>query len=122
ATDSRDIHFRNPFSETYSIQHFDTKTPDYGRPPKGSKTEARGIKAGVHVMREVLFLMETINDYALVGMLIRARKYGLVDFDGEMLYQRQDDDKIIKMLKPIIEIRTMVQSSNDPVNCISIAK
>lgn len=55
-------------------------------------------------------------------MLIRARKYGLVDFDGEMLYQRQDDDKIIKMLKPIIEIRTMVQSSNDPVNCISIAK
>ncbi|VDM64471.1 unnamed protein product [Angiostrongylus costaricensis] len=27
-------------------------------------------------------------------MLIRARKYGLVDFDGEMLYQRQDDEKI----------------------------
>ena len=25
----------------------------------------------------------------VVGMLIRARKYGLVDFEGEMLYQRQ---------------------------------
>uniref|UniRef100_A0A0N5AB63 Costars domain-containing protein n=1 Tax=Syphacia muris TaxID=451379 RepID=A0A0N5AB63_9BILA len=139
--------FRNPYSDSYSVQHFDTKAADYGRPPKGSKTEARGIKAGVHIMHEVLFLMEIINDYAtgeppdrvisfgelfhiyehysnkvLVGMLIRARKYGLVDFEGEMLYQRQDDDKPIMMLKSILEIRKMVQSSNDPVNCISIKK
>lgn len=55
----------------------------------------------------------------LVGMLIRARKYKLVDFDGEMLYQRQDDDKIIRLLKPIEEIRKL-EPSGDPVNCISV--
>ncbi|VDN57975.1 unnamed protein product [Dracunculus medinensis] len=134
---------KNPFSETYSVQHFNKNANDYGRPTAGSKTEARGIKAGVHVSREVLFLCEIINEYAegehpnrcikfgplfyiyshysdkLVGMLIRARKYKLVDFEGEMLYQRQDDDKIIRMLMPIQEIRKVVSSSGDPVNCIT---
>lgn len=52
-------------------------------------------------------------------MLLRARKYELVDFEGEMLYQRQDDDKIIRLLKPIEEIRKL-EPSDDPVNCISI--
>uniref|UniRef100_A0A915BAN5 Costars domain-containing protein n=1 Tax=Parascaris univalens TaxID=6257 RepID=A0A915BAN5_PARUN len=108
---------KNPFSETYSIQHFDKNADDYGRPTRGSKTEARGIKAGVYISREVLFLCETIEANAvgehpnrvikfgplfytyahysdkLVGMLLRARKYKLVDFEGEMLYQGQDDDK-----------------------------
>lgn len=137
---------RNPYSETYTLQHFNKEAADYGRPTKGSKTEARGIKAGVHVSREVLFLCEIIESHAegehpnrtikfgplfyiyshysdkLVGMLLRARKYKLVDFEGEMLYQRQDDDKLIRMLMPIEEIRRVVSPSNDPVNCISIAK
>ncbi|EJW74283.1 hypothetical protein WUBG_14810, partial [Wuchereria bancrofti] len=43
----------------------------------------------------------------LVGMLIQARKYELADFEGEMLYQRQDDDKIIRLLKPIKKIRKL---------------
>ncbi|RCN38921.1 hypothetical protein ANCCAN_15148 [Ancylostoma caninum] len=55
---------RNPYSDTYGIQHFDKHAEDYGRPPPGSKTEARGIKAGVHVCREILFLCETINENA----------------------------------------------------------
>ncbi|EYC32000.1 hypothetical protein Y032_0003g1345 [Ancylostoma ceylanicum] len=55
---------RNPYSDTYGIQHFDKHAKDYGRPPPGSKTEARGIKAGVHVCREILFLCETINENA----------------------------------------------------------
>lgn len=63
-----------------------------------------------------------VNFYQLVGMLIRARKYKLVDFEGEMLYQRQDDDKIIRMLMPIQEIRKVVSSSGDPVNCITVQK
>ncbi|VDM39274.1 unnamed protein product [Toxocara canis] len=137
---------RNPYSETYSIQHFDKNADDYGRPTRGSKTEARGIKAGVYVSREVLFLCETIEAHAvgehpnriikfgplfyiyahysdkLVGMLLRARKYKLVDFEGEMLYQGQDDEKIIRMLMPIEEIRKVVTSSGDPVNCIAIVK
>ncbi|KAE9420234.1 hypothetical protein Angca_009498, partial [Angiostrongylus cantonensis] len=135
---------KNPYSETYGVQRFDKTADDYGRPPPGSKTEARGIKAGVHVCREILFLCEVINQHAegeepnkwikfgrlfyiysyysdkLVGMLIRARKYGLVDFDGEMLYQRQDDEKIIKLLMPIAEIRQRMQASGDPKNCVVI--
>ncbi|KAL4001768.1 Costars family protein [Acanthocheilonema viteae] len=134
---------KNPFSSTYAVPKYDTSAQDYGRPTHGSKTEARGIKAGDYVMREVLFLCEVINTHAegeppnriirfgplfyiyahysdkLVGMLIRARKYKLVDFEGEMLYQRQDDDKIIRLLKPIEEIRKL-EPSGDPVNCISI--
>ena len=56
----------------------------------------------------------------LVGMLLRARKYGLVHFDGEMLYQRQDDHKEIRLLKSLDEIRQIVAQSGDPANCISI--
>ncbi|VDK59434.1 unnamed protein product [Anisakis simplex] len=137
---------KNPFSETYSIRHYDKNAEDYGRPTHGSKTEARGIKAGVYVSREVLFLCETIEANAtgehpnrvikfgplfytyahysdkLVGMLLRARKYKLVDFEGEMLYQGQDDHKIIRMLMPIEKIREAVTSSGDPANCIAIVK
>lgn len=49
--------------------------------------------------------------FQLVGYLIRARKYGLLDFDGEMLYQRQDDNKIIQMLMSIKDIRENVKYS-----------
>ena len=35
-----------------------------------------------------------IND-KLVGLLIRARKRDLVHFDGEMLYQNRDDEKLV---------------------------
>lgn len=31
-------------------------------------------------------------------MLLRARKHQMVDFEGEMLYQRRDEDKIITLL------------------------
>ncbi|CAG9532549.1 unnamed protein product [Cercopithifilaria johnstoni] len=134
---------RNPFSSTYTAPKYNTSAGDYGRPTHGSKTEARGIKAGDYVMREVIFLCEIINTHAkgeppnriiefgplfniyayysdkLVGMLIRARKYKLVDFEGEMLYQGQDNHKIIRLLKPIEEIRKL-EPSGDPVNCISI--
>uniref|UniRef100_A0AC34QH95 Costars domain-containing protein n=1 Tax=Panagrolaimus sp. JU765 TaxID=591449 RepID=A0AC34QH95_9BILA len=137
---------RNPFSKTYEVQKFDKKAGDYARPAPGSKTEKRASKAGDYVTREVVFLCEIISQNAigqppdctikfgplfyiyshysgsLVGMLIIARKYGLVDFQGEMLYQRQDDHKEIRLLKPIDEIRKIVQYSGDPVNCISIVK
>lgn len=39
-----------------------------------------------------------------VGMLIRARKHGLIDFEGECLFQRRDDHVPIIMLKPYGEI------------------
>lgn len=41
----------------------------------------------------------------MVGILLRARKHKLLDFEGEMLYQRRDDDVPIFLLRPIVEIR-----------------
>ncbi|CAJ0599444.1 unnamed protein product [Cylicocyclus nassatus] len=135
---------RHPLDKYENTPHFDKNAPDYGRPPPGSKTEARGIKASIYVCREVLFLMETINENAegeephkwikfgklfyvysfysgsVVGILIRARKYGLVHFEGEMLYQRQDDDKKITMLMAIADIRERLQPTGDPKNCITV--
>lgn len=36
--------------------------------------------------------------FQVVGMLLRARKHRMVDFEGEMLYQRRDEDVIITLL------------------------
>uniref|UniRef100_A0A673CRI2 Costars domain-containing protein n=1 Tax=Sphaeramia orbicularis TaxID=375764 RepID=A0A673CRI2_9TELE len=35
----------------------------------------------------------------LVGILLRARKQGLVDFKGEMLWQGKDDHEMITLLE-----------------------
>ncbi|KAK2152237.1 hypothetical protein LSH36_334g01039 [Paralvinella palmiformis] len=116
----------NPFSGGWKgpsyvqLKHDDT----YGRPPEGSKTEYRGKQAGVHISKEIVelcnviqelgteqpngtyavtfgFLFETYTRISnkLVGMLMRARKQGLVQFEGEMLFQRRDDDVIIWLLQ-----------------------
>uniref|UniRef100_A0A0K0G197 Actin-binding Rho-activating protein (inferred by orthology to a human protein) n=1 Tax=Strongyloides venezuelensis TaxID=75913 RepID=A0A0K0G197_STRVS len=134
----------NPFSNTYEIKEIDKKASDYARPEKGSKTEIRAKRAGNYITSEIIFLCEVINSFAtgevpnrvvkfgplfynynlysgsLVGMLIRARKYGLIDFEGEMLYQGQDNNKEIRMLKTIDDIKKCVRYSGDPVNCIAI--
>ena len=45
-----------------------------------------------------LFDIYVVISNKLVGVLLRARKYGIVDFPGETLFQRRDDDVIIKLL------------------------
>ncbi|XP_063429927.1 uncharacterized protein LOC134712372 isoform X1 [Mytilus trossulus] len=99
-----------------------TDHPEYGRPPKGSKTEKRGIKAHKHVVKEIgelclmiaengelqddgtvtitfrkLFQTYVAISNKVVGILIRARKRGLLHFNGEMLYQRQDEEEVIRL-------------------------
>ena len=96
---------------------------EYGRPVAGSKTEARGKYAGAHISQEVkalcnvilqmgdeqpdgtvavtfgrLFERYTRISNKVVGMLLRARKQNLVDFEGEMLFQRRDDNVVITLL------------------------
>ena len=96
---------------------------EYGRPVAGSKTEARGRFAGAHISQEVKDLCRVISHMGreqpdgtvsvtfgrlferytrisnkVVGMLLRARKQNLVHFEGEMLFQRRDDDVIITLL------------------------
>lgn len=98
--------------------------PNYGRPMAGSRTEFRGKQAGIHISNEVVALCRTIYELGmqqpdgsvgvpfgllfeaytkisskLVGMLLRARRQNLVAFEGEMLYQRRDDDVIIRLLQ-----------------------
>lgn len=90
----------------------------------GSKTEARGIKAHENIEDEIRVLCSVIEEHGkpiedgiaeikfgdlfrlyqvisnkVVGVLIRARKHGFVEFEGEMLYQRRDDDVIIRLIK-----------------------
>ena len=57
-----------------------------------------------------LFKIYTYISNKLVGILLRARKYGLVDFEGECLFQRQDDDVIITLLYPSSKVKKMLDS------------
>lgn len=41
-------------------------------------------------------------------MLLRARKHKIVDFEGEVLFQRQDDHVPIILLKSIEDIRIIL--------------
>ncbi|XP_074661901.1 actin-binding Rho-activating protein-like [Tubulanus polymorphus] len=116
----------NPFSEWQGASHRDKLSkddPDYGKPVAGSSTERRGQQAGSHISREIIELCEIISDVGerqrdgtwcirfgtlfdtytkisnkLVGMLMRARKQRLIDFEGEMLFQRRDDEVLIHLL------------------------
>ncbi len=55
-----------------------------------------------------------IND-KLVGLLLRARKHKLLDFEGEVLFQRRDDDVPVCMLKPIKEIKEILDAKVEEV-------
>ncbi len=51
-----------------------------------------------------LFRMYTRISDKVVGILLRARKYGLVYFEPEILFQGQDDDEPVFLLKPMPDI------------------
>lgn len=51
-----------------------------------------------------LFKLYTRISDKVVGILLRARKYGLVGFQPEILFQGQDDDEPVMLLKPMQEI------------------
>lgn len=100
---------------------------DYGKPLQGSMTEQRGKDAHTHISREVQELCEVIRNIGepgdkngdgkvtvefgklfehyvtisnkLVGILLRARKQGLVSFEGEMLWQGKDDRVVITLMQ-----------------------
>uniref|UniRef100_A0A8B9ITH8 Actin-binding Rho-activating protein n=1 Tax=Amazona collaria TaxID=241587 RepID=A0A8B9ITH8_9PSIT len=119
----------NPFSEEFDHElsmstRLHKGDEGYGRPKEGTKTAERAKKAEAHIHREIrdmCFIIESmakprpdgkiqvtfgelfdryvrISD-KVVGILLRARKHGLVDFEGEMLWQGRDDNVIITLLK-----------------------
>ncbi|KAK9869743.1 hypothetical protein WA026_003479 [Henosepilachna vigintioctopunctata] len=60
-----------------------------------------------------LFTIYTVISDKLVGMLLRARKHKLVEFEGECLFQRRDDHVPIILLKPIDEIRKIFHEKTE---------
>ncbi|XP_011499633.1 PREDICTED: actin-binding Rho-activating protein-like [Ceratosolen solmsi marchali] len=124
---------KNPFSSGLNLPKPTFSKEEYGRPAAGSLSDIRGRKASAHILKEVLELCDVIyqngtpcrdqpeilaisfgdlfNIYVhindkLVGLLLRARKQKLIDFEGECLFQRRDDHVPIYLIKPIEEIRT----------------
>ncbi|XP_067904972.1 actin-binding Rho-activating protein [Heterodontus francisci] len=117
----------NPFSEDFDYDYakgLRLKKGDqgYGQPKEGSKTAERGQRAQEHVHKEIqemCFIIRnlgrqggdgktrvtfgklfdryvTVSD-KVVGILMRARKHGLLDFQGEMLWKGEHDDVIITL-------------------------
>ncbi|NXX75474.1 ABRA protein, partial [Urocolius indicus] len=119
----------NPFSEEFDHElamatRLHKGDEGYGRPKEGTKTAERAKRAEAHIHREIRDLCFIIESMArprpdgkiqvtfgelferyvrisdkVVGILMRARKHGLVDFEGEMLWQGRDDNVIITLLK-----------------------
>jgi len=118
------------------MQRLKISKEEYGRPKAGSLTEYRGKKANIQVYQEMLELCTIINDEGqpvskknpelkvilfgelfniythindkLVGLMLRARKHELIQFEGEMLFQRRDDNVPVFLLKPVPEIREIL--------------
>ncbi|XP_074470315.1 actin binding Rho activating protein b [Sebastes fasciatus] len=118
----------NPFSEYFDHDYsmslrLQKGEEGYGRPKEGTKTAERAKRAEQHIHREIAdmcFVIRTMADPELdgktrvtfgqlfdryvrisdkvVGILMRARKHGKVAFEGEMLWQGQDDGVIITLL------------------------
>uniref|UniRef100_A0A3Q4H5M8 Actin-binding Rho-activating protein n=1 Tax=Neolamprologus brichardi TaxID=32507 RepID=A0A3Q4H5M8_NEOBR len=118
----------NPFSEYFDYDYsmslrLQKGQEGYGRPKEGSKTAERAKRAEKHIHREIddmCYVIRTMADpdpdgktrvtfgelfdrYVrisdkVVGILMRARKHGKVEFEGEMLWQGQDDGVIITLL------------------------
>ncbi|KAG7212130.1 hypothetical protein KM043_012477 [Ampulex compressa] len=132
ANKHKDGQSKNPFTSGLNLERPKFSKEEYGRPAAGSLTDIRGRKANAHILKEIMELCEVIyregtpcrdqpeitgitfgdlfNIYThisdkCVGLLLRARKQKLVDFEGECLFQRRDDDVPIFLIKPIDEIR-----------------
>ncbi|KAM3858684.1 actin binding Rho activating protein b [Diretmus argenteus] len=118
----------NPFSEEFDYEfsmstRLHRGQDGYGRPKEGTKTAERAKRAEQHIHREIDDMCYVIRIMAdpdpdgktrvtfgqlfdryvrisdkVVGILMRARKHGKVAFEGEMLWQGQDDAVIITLL------------------------
>uniref|UniRef100_A0A914HEM0 Costars domain-containing protein n=1 Tax=Globodera rostochiensis TaxID=31243 RepID=A0A914HEM0_GLORO len=116
------------YSKDFVPKKYAKNSAEYGRPPPGSLTEMRANKASRHIAREMLHLCVAIEENGhrrkgrngpngrvvisfgnlfniyqsisdkVVGLLLRARKHGMVDFEGEMLFQRRDEATLITLL------------------------
>jgi hypothetical protein len=69
---------------------------------------------------QVFKIYVSISD-KVVGLLLRARKHGLVDFEGEMLFQRRDEEVPIVLRK--VPRKVVLSRSPSPNNlCTTMSK
>ncbi|KAL6488829.1 hypothetical protein MHYP_G00025700 [Metynnis hypsauchen] len=125
SSDHQEYQKHNPFSNNKApAVQLQRGQQGYGRPPEGSKTEQRGQDAHLHVSKEVQELCQVIREIGkrqedgrpavqfgalfehyvsvsnkVVGVLLRARRQGLVHFEGEMLWKGRDDQVLISLLQ-----------------------
>ncbi|XP_075050679.1 actin-binding Rho-activating protein [Mixophyes fleayi] len=118
----------NPFSDEFDhdfamSRRLQKGDKGYGRPKEGTKTAERAMRAERHIhreMKDLCFIIGTMSNPGkdgkvrvtfgelferyvrisdkVVGILLRARKHGMLDFTGEMLWQGRDDHVIITLL------------------------
>ncbi|KAG7300138.1 hypothetical protein JYU34_015688 [Plutella xylostella] len=89
----------NEMKELCQIIHDYGKTPPKGMFPPELDSATKVISFGE------LFTIYTVISDKLVGILIRTRKHQLTYFEGEVLFQKQDDDVPIFLMMPIADIR-----------------
>jgi hypothetical protein len=112
------------------------------RPKAGSLTEFRGKKANVQIYKEMLELCQIIHENGhpvesdpqrseitfgelfdiyvyinnkVVGLLLRARKYELLTFEGECLFQKFHDHVPISLLHSLADIKKVLAEKQEEV-------
>ncbi|KAI5651585.1 costars domain-containing protein [Phthorimaea operculella] len=78
----------------------------YGKTPAKSQLPDELQDACRYIMFGELFTIYTVINDKLVGLLIRTRKHHLTWFEGEVLFQKRDDDVPIFLMMPISEARS----------------
>eukprot|EP00090_Calanus_glacialis_P043326 TRINITY_DN76690_c0_g1_i1.p1 TRINITY_DN76690_c0_g1~~TRINITY_DN76690_c0_g1_i1.p1 ORF type:complete len:154 (-),score=36.65 TRINITY_DN76690_c0_g1_i1:62-523(-) len=123
--------------------HFKKSDAEYGKPQEGTKTAARGRKAHQAISGEIVELCQVIQANAritgedgvsrgilfgdlfniynsisnkVVGLLLRARKYKLVQFEGETLFQGRDNKTPVFLIRSIDEVKSVFKSGEDPTS------
>ena len=123
---------------------YDPDEVTYGTPVKGSQTYERAVAAHKHIVQEISMLCAVIEAHGqqddegrtlilfgdlfevysnisdkVVGMLLRARKHKLLYFEGETLFQRQDDDVPILLFYPADVATAMLEEEGISSGAIS---
>ncbi|XP_041980434.1 actin-binding Rho-activating protein-like [Aricia agestis] len=78
---------------------------EYGKTPCKSLLPPELKNATKVISFGELFTIYTVISDKLVGLLLRTRKHQLTYFEGEVLFQKRDDDVPVFLLQPIADIR-----------------
>ncbi|XP_014357537.1 actin-binding Rho-activating protein [Papilio machaon] len=79
---------------------------EYGKTPCKSLLPPELQSATKVISFGELFTIYTVISDKLVGILLRTRKHQLTFFEGEVLFQKRDDDVPVFLMQPIDDIRT----------------